>query len=116
MSPFAEVSGVRSPRIRIGLLKGEVPEHAQAGWFNGFVTASDIIELVAEGVQGYTLEDAERVIVKNTGMSTEMAHDLVDAADRLDNSVRVTAETVFEEVGRIGGPRHYENFKKNVLK
>ncbi len=111
MAPYAQVTGAHSPRITIGLLEGEDKECLQAAWGSGIITASDQVQLVAEGSTKYTLESAEQVIEKQIGMPAEMAHALVEAASRLDDSVRVEAETVFEQKGRVGGPRHYENFR-----
>lgn len=113
MSPAAVVTGRSSGAIVPEHMpeRGEVEEHGRAAWRNGIVNASDLVLAIERNSGNHTLIEIVTMLSRKLGMPESIALQLAEAAIKKAEGFAVECDTIFEEEGRIGGPRHYANYR-----
>lgn len=101
---------LKLPSVKSRLLSGEVDECGRAIWRNATTTLANHTLLNQLYPSKYTPELITTSLIDSLGMPSEIALALARAAITLQEGFTVECKTVFHEEGRVGGPRHYEDF------
>lgn len=111
--PIIETTGGKPPITWSHLETEEDPEAARAAVAQKPYSANIYLSLtpprIEEAIQALSRKGSSG---NDLGMPREIASSIVIAAVKGTAGVGVKFKTVFEEQGKIGGPRHYEGWEE----
>lgn len=112
MSPVIYSTGDEAQPVKEDILpeKGEVEEHERGPWRTSVAAISDNEICVRRHIGNHTHEESVKLLTGALGMPEIMARALIEAVIA-NTTMFVECETIFEEQGRLGGKRHYENYR-----